>query len=266
MGASTATESALQRATPTPRTEVDWSTTSRSPTRLPSVGGRPGTASVHVTVVDHPMQPGVNHDHQPSGRWPEIQADTQTEDLLTIMACKNLTPEGLAAAAESIKLKDKPLALAHFRWWLRDGHGANFDENNNLVTFLNTDTQIVGKFRGQLQGRSGRVFKRQRIEQEDYGVEDFQFAWGAIDFFDYLADFDAGTFQARFMDRYEWHPVFPGIYPPPPRSSIPQQNDVDRPASNCFHAGMVELKTPGSSAKDYWMTADIRIDLKVIMG
>jgi hypothetical protein len=246
--------------------EINWTTTARSLTRLSGVAGRSGAPSVHVTVVDHPIQPGVNHDHQPSGRWKDIQQDTQTEDLLTVMACKNLSPAGLASAAESIKLKDKPLALAHFLWWLRDGHGANFDEDANIETFLRTDTTVVGKFRGQLQGKSGRVFRRQRIEQEDYGVEDFQFAWGAIDFFDYLADFDAGTFQARFMDRYEWHPFYPGIYPPPPQSPIPQQNDLERPASNCFHAGMVELKTPGSAVADYWMIGDVKIDLKIIMG
>jgi hypothetical protein len=82
-----------------------------------------------------------------------------------------------------------------------------------------------------------------KILQLDYSNDEYKNSFGAIDRLDYRVDTDAGVVHVWFADRYEWHPVYPGLYDK-------QSGDVRR-YTNCVHAAAVEMKLKG--AKDFWM-------------
>ncbi len=97
-----------------------------------------------------------------------------------------------------------------------NGSGAVFNEDKNLETMLLHDDGIRMLLHADVQRhrRSGSPVKRCiRIDQGDYSIQDLQFSFGAIDCFSYEADLVAGSFHAWFLDRYEWHPVYDGMYP-----------------------------------------------------
>jgi hypothetical protein len=124
---------------------------------------------------------------------------------------------------------------------------------------LEQDDGIQGSLRRVLAGKSGRVRGFRRIAQSDYSQsvtgQDLRFAFGAIDRFDFVADFKAGTFQGWFQDCYEWHPYYPGIY------SV-KGGDGAR-SDNCVHAALVELKL--GTARDFWMKGQATVDLAKVM-
>ena len=87
-----------------------------------------------------------------------------------------------------------------------------------------------------------------RIEQSDYAVEDFQFAFGAIDCVHWRAIPPAGPrwrrssgarIEVSVLDRYEFHP-----------------EDNSRP-TQCVHAAAVEMKLRG--AADYWQRGSAQV-------
>jgi hypothetical protein len=83
---------------------------------------------------------------------------------------------------------------------------------------------------------------------------DLRFAFGAIDRLDVEVDFDANTITAWFQDRYEWHPVYPGLYK--------KWSDDDARETNCVHAALVELQSSG--AADYWMKGEATVPLSAL--
>lgn len=209
-------------------------------------------ASAKTTV----FTPGVMHNHQPSGRWAEIQADPNSSELFVSTATKISDPAGLMAAAAAWALHDKPLAREHLEWFLHKGAGGDFVEDKNLELMLKTDAGVQALIRSLFpKGQSSGTFSRHlTISQSDYDEDDFQYAFGAIDRLDFEVDFAVGSLHAWFMDRYEWHPFYPSIYP---------KMDGDFPRStNAIHAAAVELKA--GTARDFWMKGEVTIPLKAI--
>jgi outer membrane protein OmpA-like peptidoglycan-associated protein len=233
--------------------------------RLYSHGATPGDRPIHrsvVITVSRPQEsrpsttifhPGVMHDHKPSGRWADVQADPNS-DFLESWACKLFSPRGVAAIAIDQEFGDKRVALEHLNWYLGNGQGSDFDENDNLEAMLLTEPllQKIGNALASQQssGTSGTRAFDFRFDQGSYTNDDFRFAFGTIDRLDCEVDFGAGTLHVWFQDRYEWHPVYP-FY-----SKFP--DDVAR-GTNCVHAAMVELKSGG--ARDYWMKGEATIPL-----
>jgi hypothetical protein len=71
---------------------------------------------------------------------------------------------------------------------------------------------------------------------------------------DFSVDFSDDTVRVWFQDRYEFHPVYSGLYQKFP-------DDVVRD-DNCVHAAAVEMKSQG--ATDYWMKGEAVVPLALI--
>ena len=105
---------------------------------------------------------------------------------------------------------------------------------------------ILAGVAGDSEGRRGR---RAPL------AGDFKFAFGSIDQVDYEVDPFDDSLHVWFKDRYEWHPVYPGLY-------LPRHSDDFARFTNNVHAAMVELKTSG--AADYWMVGEATVPLSVV--
>jgi hypothetical protein len=200
------------------------------------------------------FHPDVNHDHKPSGRWADVQANPNS-GFWESLACARLSPAGVVGAAMWRQFGDTPIALAHLNWYLPTGGGADFVEDANIDSMLRTDTGVQSKLTSRIPtGRSSGTFPGHfKLEQSVYVNQDFRFTFGAIDRFDFEVDFASGTLHAWFQDRYEWHLVYP-FY-----SQFP--DDVAR-ETNCVRAALVELKI-GGVAQDYWMKGEAMVPLGV---
>jgi hypothetical protein len=85
-------------------------------------------------------------------------------------------------------------------------------------------------------------------------TRDFAMAFGEIDRVDFSVDFSDDTVWVWFQDRYEFHPVYPGLYPA-------ASGDFVR-GDNCIHAAAVEMKSQG--ARDYWMKGQAVVPLSLL--
>jgi hypothetical protein len=207
------------------------------------------------------FHPGVAHHHAPTGRWGAIQADARArcaalvrarnlgQALAVECACATLSPSAVMGMARNTIMAPLPLAQRHLDHYLR-GRGANLSVN--LEHVLRRDAKVRRKLAHALaRSHIGHI----RIEQSDYDVKDFQFAFGAVDRLDFEVNRRAGLVHVWFMDRYEWHPVGFG------HRKLP--GDIRR-STNCVHAAAVELKSSG--AADYWMVGDVIIPLSLLTG
>jgi hypothetical protein len=160
------------------------------------------------------------------------------------------------AAAGFYALRDKWIAVVHYRWFF-GGDGADFVEDSNLDLMLRTDSGVQGKLGAKIptDQSSGIFTDYVTITQDDYDDEEFQYAFGEIDRLDFEVDFAAGTLHAWFQDRYEWHPVYP-FY-------TKFTDDYVR-GTNCVHAAAVELKS--GTARDYWMKGEATIPLSALQS
>jgi hypothetical protein len=201
--------------------------------------------------------PGVSHAHAPSKRWAEVQASPNSSLKLNIL-CKMMSPRELVGAAIMAEFRDKPIALDHLNWYLAAGRGTDFDEDDNIEKMLREDKTVQAAIRSRFPaGMTRGVFAGHlKVEQDDYTSQDLRFAFGAIDRLDFQVDFTANTIHAWFQDRYEWHPVYPGLY-------LKFSDDAAR-ETNCVHAALVELKTSG--AADFWMKGEATVPLSAIAG
>lgn len=205
------------------------------------------------------FHPGVNHAHSPSGRWAEVQANPNSPGAMMglIAACKMMNPQELVDTAIKFEFCHKQIALKHLKWYLTEGKGRDFLEGDNIKAMLERDQGVqaaIGRYipRGHTSGTFTSNFK---LQQSDYANQDFCFAFGAIDRLDFEVDFGRGTIHVWFQDRYEWHPVYPGLYKQFP-------DDVAR-ETNCVHAALVELKSSG--AADFWMKGEATVPLNLIV-
>jgi len=202
------------------------------------------------------FHPGVSHGHNPCGKWAEIQKNPNTSDWKCAAACKISNPWMMAQWAKLGELSDKPLATKHLDYYLA-GTGDIFDEDDNIENWISTDAGVQAKLVSLFpSNRSGVFTSHFEMEQKDYDDVDFKDAFGGIDIVDFSVDFGAGTVHVWFMDRYEWHPAYKGLY------DI-QKGDVIR-STNCLHAAMVELKSSG--AADYWMKGEATVQLSVVLA
>ena len=202
--------------------------------------------------------PGVDHKHTPSGRWSAVQANPNSPGagFQLIAACKIMSPRQLVDTAILVEFRDKPIALAHLNWYLSTGSGRDFVENANIQKMLMRDRGVQAEIitrlpSGQTNGKFAASFK---VEQYMYADQDLRFAFGAIDILDFEVDYDAGTIQAWFQDRYEWHPVYPGLYTLHPGDAARE--------TNCVHAALVELQSSG--AADFWMKGEATVPLSTV--
>lgn len=148
------------------------------------------------------------------------------------------------------RLKNSPLAQAHV-WQYLGGGGADYPED--VVNFISRDAGVRGILAINIRRASRGHFK---VEQRHYSVESFRLAFGAIDRLDYEVDSAAGVVHVWFVDRYEFHPFYPGLY-----AAMP---DDKARVTNCVHAAAVELKSSG--AADYWMVGYGSIPLASVTG
>jgi hypothetical protein len=190
--------------------------------------------------------PGVMHDHHPSGRWADVQKNPNSGAGIEF-TCRHSSPGTVLSIAKLTYLYDNPIAKAHLNWYL-EGSGADFIEDDNLELMLRTDPGVQDKITRSIPSdRSTGIFAGHvAITQDNYSSDEFKNSFGEIDRLDFEIDFAAGTIHAWFLDRYEFHPVYP-FYPQKP-------GDYARP-TNCVHAAAVELKSEG--AKDYWMKGEM---------
>lgn len=231
--------------------------------------------------------PGVKHDHRgnrrltATERWRRVRLDTRLptdskgaeewgKEWLIRDLSQIATPQQLVDMAIAAEFKDKPIALKHLRWFLTDGKGAVFDENDNLTRLLTTDSSIRTFLANQVRAQSQRsgwpVIGRIAVDRDDYRDPDLQFAFGSIDAMCYFADKGAGTFRAWFLDCYEWHPPYTdSTYGPlyPAADGTIHRDDYHR-YTDAVHAACVELKE--GTARDFWMQGDATVQLSAIMG
>ena len=226
----------------------------------PVPGG--GTASITVVVKTFFSPPafvaGVNHGHQPSGRYADVQAHPNSPGVTGFVlenACRLMDPLQLVNFAKGIEFTDKPIALKHLDWYLTNGHGKDFVEDDNIRDWLTRDSGIKSRLRQEIFPSPGvrKANGHFSFDQGGYAIEDFKYAFGAIDRVDFEVDFGQDTVRVWFQDRYEWHPVYP-FY-----TFLP--GDVVR-ETNCLHAALVELKSSG--AADYWMVGQAEAALSMI--
>ncbi len=263
-----------------------------------ALGGGRVVAGIRGVLLDKTtdgrvFKRGVMHDHQPtggpaSGRWAEIVSlmnlhwipmDGQEAAIQDIVAAfkyshfRDITPGELMDVVVNPlfppgwlgdkaygPFSDKPIALDHLKWFLKDGNGDPYKEDIFLRAMLLTDHGIISsiandiKLQTKKDGKCGNTFK---IEQMNYQSVDYQFAFGAIDWLSYSADFDAGTLDAWFLDRYEWHPYYKGMYPAADGKEY--SDDMERRPTNILHAACVELKA--EKARDFWMIGEATVPL-----
>lgn len=212
--------------------------------------------------------PGVAHDHTPTGRWADVQADAAAScaaltvgmglagptvggavDASIACACATMSPANVLALARETVLSGSPLGQSHLDHYLTGG-GVNLAED--LGDVLQRDSGIRSVLvRAIARTPTGFV----TIAQSDYAIDDFRNAFGAIDRMDYEVDAAAGTVRVWFQDRYEWHPAGYGY------SQFP--GDGAR-GTNCVHAAAVEMQASG--AQDYWMFGNATVPLSLITG
>jgi hypothetical protein len=225
----------------------------RQPSGSGSGSAAPSPPAKPATV----FHPGDNHDHRPSGKWSDVQDDPNS-GFWENRACKNFSPHDVVGIAIYTEFSDKPLGLKHLMWYT-SGSGADFVEDANLEALLRIDAGVqalLGRLIPSTAPRGGKFTGNTRVEQRDYQDQDFRYSFGAIDRLDFEVDFTAGTVHAWFQDRYEWHPVYPGLY------DLKSKDEVRE--TNCVHAALVELKTGG--ANDYWMKGEATVPLSLFRG
>jgi hypothetical protein len=197
--------------------------------------------------------PGFKHDHTPSGKWADVQKNPAS-GFFENRVCANSSPQGVVDAAIWAKFDDKPIAKEHLDWYLTKGKGADFVENANIERMLKSDRGVQAMIETRMPSpapTTGKWATDFKVEQTDYADQDLRFAFGALDRLDVEVDFDAKTVTAWFQDRYEWHPVYAGLYKKFP--------DDDARETNCVHAALVELQSSG--AADYWMKGEATVPL-----
>jgi hypothetical protein len=224
---------------------------------------RTGNVSNVINAKKHIFTPGrPAHNHKP-GHWTAVQKDakrkcntnpfdskTYSDENKINCVCGSFDPLHVLAIALVTEFRNKPIALQHLLHYLGGG-GKTFIEDANLKSLINSDSQVRQKLANEIaKSRKGYVF----IQQGDYSIQDFRFAFGGIDRVEWEIDKAAGTVDIWFIDRYDFHPVGFGY------KKYPGPGDIFR-ITNCVHAAAVELKTKG--AADYWMKGQATFPLSI---
>ena len=248
--------------------------------RLPGRGkiiatGASGTQSSLEVVVQNPRSatdfiPGIQHNHEPLRDkdmldiWGRIRNNPNNDpDAIGLIMddfCRNApTPKDCIDECVRTFLRDKPRSVQHLNWYLRDGNGNDFNEDENIKLWLLRDKGIRKKlifevFRGDPQRNPPRHNGRFEFETGAFEDDEFRACFGSIDVVSYELDFSDGSIHVWFKDRYEWHPVYPGIYD--------QQTSDSVRNTNSLHAAMLEMKRMG--AKDFWMKGEAFLPMSFV--
>jgi hypothetical protein len=217
--------------------------------------GRPRTPPVPTLGNCVP----VRHDHAPAAPWSTLQAGFRSRcgsaagdaasqagrairDILggrrpsaprmpnmrgsVDCVCAYGTPSQAAWAALARVRLAGPLAAAFYMHFLG---GSGTDLTIDVADVIARDAGVRRRIKASItRGRSGTT----SLRQHDYAVEDFQYAFGAIDCVQWRR-IGKGMFEISMLDYYEFHPERPGV-------------------SQCAHTACVQLVADGS-AKNFWM-------------
>jgi hypothetical protein len=237
--------------------------------RSGSRSGRPTTPSLGAC---HPAQ----HDHRPAAPWSDLQRGFQArcgaaasdvvsqagnalDDVLhgrmpraphlpdprssIDCACAVGSPRQAALAAMPRLTIAGPLATSFYLHFL-GASGA--DMTIDVADMITRSSGVREKIRRSIAG--GAMSGITRLDQSDYGVDDFQFAYGAIDCVRWRALPPAGRrwrnvpttrVEVSMLDYYEFHPERTGV-------------------SQCAHAACVDLVSTGG-AKNFWMRGNATV-------
>ena len=231
-----------------------------------SQGGRSAAPAVPTLGNCRPAK----HDHRPAATWERLQARYES----TCRTATGQLAEGVGSAIDQLLRGRRPAtphlpdprssidcacaagsprlaALAafgrvgpagplarRFFWHFLGASGG--DQTIDVVDVISRDSGVRRKIRRSIAG--GGLRGTTRLEQSDYAVEDFQFAFGAVDCVQWRVlppsdrrwrDRGSSQLEVSMLDYYEFHPERQGV-------------------SQCAHAACVELVSRGQ-AKNFWM-------------
>lgn len=159
--------------------------------------------------------------------------------------CATFGPEAAFVAMLRV-MTAGPLAAQVYAHFLGNtGTELNIDVADMIRRSSNVRAKILRSIRAS-HGREGTL----RLEQSDYGIEDFQFAYGAIDCAQWQVASSAPSrwrldpttrVTISMLDYYEFHPH---------RTA----------ASQCAHAAAVELVAQGR-ARNFWTSGSAEVSL-----
>jgi hypothetical protein len=246
----------------TNRPVIDGGTLNSHASPIPGPIGfkAPPTGDARAPSTPTIYHPGVVHSHEPCGQWDKIQSAPES-GWWENRACKNLSAEHTVYASINNELMSLPLALKHAQHYLK-GTGADFIEDDYIKKWLMTDSGAQFRLWEQIPGYpKGSLYSSFfEFSFNFYDKKEYEYAWGTIDRLDFEVNFDRKTIHVWFQDRYEWHPVYPGLYIEYPGD---RRNGVIRD-TNCVHAAYVEMKLQG--ATDFWMKGEATVPLDVILS
>jgi RHS repeat-associated protein len=208
--------------------------------------------SLRAPNAYHPTEA---HNHTPSGKWAQVRADAAKRGFEDLHCAREEDSRDVVDYALTRAKKDYPLATAHLQNYLT-GHGMTMIEDATLKQMLELDHGVADVLMHSITRaqQTGATTGYTWLDQGNYAILDYMNSFGAIDRLDWRLDAESGTVYVWFQDRYEWHPVYPGLY-----TSF---NDDTRRDTNCFHAAMVEEKAYG--AQDFWMIGDASTTLDAL--
>jgi hypothetical protein len=224
-------------------------------------------ASIDITVtgfftppVFHP-EPDPPHAHGPSGRYEDVRknpnnAPSPVGKILEGLCQSTTTPQELVDAVIPFVFGDKPTAKQHLDWYLKNGKGKDFVEDDNIKLWLKRDSGIRSRLKREIfpPGAKPRTQGNFTFGADEFRNDNFQFSFGAIDRVDFEVNLAQDAVRVWFQDRYEWHPVYP-FY-------TFKAGDFVR-TDNCLHAALVELQASG--ATDFWMKGKAEVPLLQII-
>ncbi len=211
--------------------------------------------------VFHPSTP---HNHSPCGHWDKIQANPNSDAISGSLCAMSDDPQKVIDSVKLVMAK-APLAIQHLDWYLSKGSGKDFNEDLNILNWLHQDSHIRARLKKEIfpAGRKPRSEGHFEFSRDDFDTsktENFALSFGSIDRVDFAVDFADDIFRVWFIVRYEFHPVFPGLYSVQPGDLIRGKPRGD----NCIHAAAVEMKNRG--ARDDWMKGQAEAPLSLIAG
>jgi hypothetical protein len=209
-----------------------------------------------------PPQP---HNHRPCGQWKKIQANPNSDGLASALCGGCDDPTKVMDSVKGLAMARAPLAQEHLDWYLSKRNGNDFIEDLNILNWLNQDSHIRARLKTEIfpPGRKKRGNGHFEFSRDDFDTsktDNFALSFGSIDRVDFDVDFSNDIVRVWFQDRYEFHPVFAGLY------NLQRLIKGQVRGDNCIHAAAVEMKAPPFGAKDYWMKGVAEVPLAKIVG
>lgn len=125
-------------------------------------------ASIDITItgffsppVFHP-EPDPPHAHSPSGRYEEVRknpnnAPSPVGTILEGLCKSTTTPQELVDSVIALVFGNKPIAKQHLEWYLKNGKGKDFPEDENISFWLRRDSGIRSRLKREIFPRGGKA-------------------------------------------------------------------------------------------------------------